>query len=116
MTAENTRKSIFDTVRTMLWRGFRRSEVDKRPWNTVVAPLLAIIGLGAFFVLTLSSLDVLLGVQGAAAVLMLSLVFLALLAGMGYGLYLRFFAPAKYALVGKALNERELEEPAPEAV
>ncbi|GAB3217416.1 APC family permease [Mycolicibacterium hippocampi] len=95
---------------------FRRSEVDKRRWNTVVAPILAIIGLGSFFVLTLTSLDVLLGVQGATAVLMLSLVFLALLAGMGYGLYLRFFAPAKYALVGKALNERELEEPAPEAV
>lgn len=95
---------------------FRRSDVDKRPWNTVVAPILAIVGLAAFFILTLNSLDVLLGVQGATAVLMLSLVFLALLAGMGYGLYLRVFAPAKYELVGKALNERDLEEPAPEAV
>jgi amino acid transporter len=95
---------------------FRRSDVDKRPWNTVVAPLLAIVGLAAFFILTLDSLDVLLGVQGATAVLMLSLVFLALLAGMGYGLYLRMFAPAKYELVGRALNERELDEPAAEAV
>jgi amino acid transporter len=95
---------------------FRRSEVDKRPWNTVIAPLLAIVGLGAFFVLTLGSLDILLGVQGATAVVMLSLVFVALLAGMAYGVYLRFFAPAKYALVGKALNERELSEPALEAV
>ncbi|WP_199253524.1 APC family permease [Mycolicibacterium mengxianglii] len=94
---------------------FRRSNVDKRPWNTVVAPILAVIGLGAFFILTLDSLDILLGVQGVTAVLMLSLVFLALLAGMGYGVYLRYFAPDRYALVGKALNERELAEPAPEA-
>jgi amino acid transporter len=95
---------------------FRRSDVDKRRWNTVIAPILAIIGLGAFFVLTLNSLDVLLGVHGATAVLMLSLVFVALLAGMAYGVYLRFVAPDKYALVGHALNERELAEPAPEAL
>jgi len=95
---------------------FRKSDVDKRKWNTVIAPILAVIGLGAFFVLTLNSLDVLLGVHGATAALMLSLVFVALLAGMAYGVYLRFFAPARYALVGEALNERELAEPAPEAV
>jgi amino acid transporter len=95
---------------------FRKTDVDKRKWNTVIAPILAIIGLGAFFVLTLNSLDVLLGVHGATAVLMLSLVFIALLAGMGYGVYLRLAAPQRYALVGKALNERELPEPAPEAV
>ncbi|OAN34533.1 APC family permease [Mycolicibacterium iranicum] len=95
---------------------FRRSNVDKRLWNTVVAPILAIVGLTGFFILTLDSLDILLGVQGATAVLMLSLVFVALLAGMAYGLYLRFFAPAKYELVGRALNERDVPEPAPEAV
>lgn len=94
---------------------FRRSNVDKRVWNTVVAPVLAVVGLAAFFVLTLNSLDVLLGVTGATAVVMLSLVFVALLAGMAYGLYLRFFVPAKYEVVGRALNERELDEPAPEA-
>ncbi|GAT10396.1 APC family permease [Mycolicibacterium novocastrense] len=95
---------------------FRKSDVDKRPWNTVIAPLLAIVGLSGFFILTLNSLDVLLGVQGATAVLMVSLVFLALLGGVAYGLYLRFFAPDRYELVGKALNERDLEDPAPEAV
>lgn len=95
---------------------FRKSGVDKRRWNTVVAPVLAIIGLTAFFVLTLNSLEVLLGVHGGTAALMLSLVFIALLAGMAYGGYLRFFAPAKYALVGQALNERELAEPAPETL
>ena len=31
-------------------------------------------------------------------------------------IYLRFFAPDRYELVGKALNERDLEDPAPEAV
>ena len=95
---------------------FRRSNVDKRRWNTVIAPLLAIVGLAGFFVLTLDSLDVLLGVQGTMAAVMLSLVFIAFLAGAAYGLYLRFVAPARYALVGQALNERDLAEPAREAL
>ncbi|CAN5428301.1 APC family permease [soil metagenome] len=95
---------------------FRKSDVDKRTWNTVIAPILAVIGLAAFFVLTLNSLDILLGVHGVMAALMLSLVFLALLAGVAYGVYLRVAAPARYALVGKALNERELDDPAPEAL
>ncbi|MCV7375559.1 APC family permease [Mycolicibacterium arabiense] len=94
---------------------FRRSNVDKRRWNTVIAPLLAIVGLAGFFVLTLDSLDVLLGVQGTMAAVMLSLVFIAFLAGAAYGLYLRFVAPARYELVGQALNERDLAEPALEA-
>jgi amino acid transporter len=95
---------------------FRRSNVDKRKWNTVIAPILAVIGLGAFFVLTLNSLDILLGVHGVMAALMVSLVFLALLAGLAYGVYLRVAAPARYELVGHALNERDLDDPAPEAL
>lgn len=95
---------------------FRKSDVDKRLWNTVIAPILAIIGLGVFFVLTLDSLDVLLGVYGAMAAVMVSLVFVALLAGMMYGVYLRVFAPDRYAIVGQALNERELDQPASQAL
>lgn len=94
---------------------FRRSGVDKRPWNTLIAPLLAIAGLGYFFIVTLSSLDVLLGVQGGTALLMVSLVFIALAIGAGYGLYLKFTSPQRYERVGRALNERELDDPAPEA-
>lgn len=95
---------------------FRRSSVDKRLWNTAVAPLLSIAGLGAFLVLTLSSLDVLLAVEGLVAALMVALVFLALLGGMAYGAYLRSTDPARYDALGRGLNERELDEPAPEAL
>ncbi|BBX07406.1 APC family permease [Mycolicibacterium aichiense] len=95
---------------------FRKSDVDKRKWNTLVAPILAIIGLGGFFALTLDSLDILLGAQGGMAVLMLSLVFVALGGGMLYGLYLRLAAPERYDRLGHALNERELADPAPEAL
>jgi amino acid transporter len=95
---------------------FRRSNVDKRPWNTFIAPLLAAAGLLAFLVWTLGSLDILLGVTGTAAIVMVSLVFVSLVIGMIYGLYLKLSAPARYALIGRALNERELDEPAPEAL
>lgn len=94
---------------------FRRSSVDKRPWNTFIAPLLAIAGLGYFFIVTLGSLDVLLGVQGGTAALMVSLVFVALAVGMAYVAYLKYTSPQRYEAVGRALNERELDEPAPEA-
>ncbi|GFG53536.1 hypothetical protein CQY20_12925 [Mycolicibacterium agri] len=94
---------------------FRRSSVDKRPWNTFIAPLLAIAGLGYFVIVTLGSLDVLLGVHGGTAVLMVSLVFIALAIGMVYGIYLKYTAPQRYERVGRALNERQLDEPAPEA-
>jgi amino acid transporter len=83
---------------------FRRSGIDKRLWNTFIAPLLAIAGLGYFFIVTLSSLDVLLGVQGGTAVLMVSLVFIALAIGVGYGIYLTRTAPPRYERVGRALN------------
>ena len=95
---------------------FRRSSVDKRLWNTAVAPLLSIAGLGAFLVLTLSSLDVLLAVEGLVAALMVALVFLALLGGMAYGAYLRSADPRRYDALGHGLNERELDDPAPEAL
>ena len=90
---------------------FRRSSVDKRLWNTAVAPLLSIIGLAAFLVLTLASLDVLLAVDGLVAALMVALVFLALLGGMAYGAYLRSADPERYDRLAHGLTE-----PAPEAL
>jgi len=95
---------------------FRRSNVDKRVWNTFVAPLLAIIGLAAFMYWTLRSLDVLLAVTGPAAIAMISLIFMACFLGIAYGFYLRLKSPEKYDRIGKALNERELDEPAHEAM
>lgn len=90
---------------------FRRSEVDKRVWNTLVAPVLAIAGLGTFLVLTLDSLDILLAVTGGLAALMVSLVFLALLLGVAYGVFLRLRRPDQYARLGRALDERD-DDPA----
>ena len=86
---------------------FRRTRVDRRTWNTAVAPLLSILGLGAFLVLTLSSLDVLLAVDGVVAVLMVALVFLALLGGMAYGVYLRRTSPTRFDALKRTLDERE---------
>ncbi|MCK0089241.1 APC family permease [Rhodococcus sp. F64268] len=94
---------------------FRRSSVDKRTWNTFIAPLLAILGLGSFMFWTVRSLDVLLNVTGPAVFVMMSLVFVACLLGIAYGVFLRLTSREKYDRIGRALNERELDEPAPEA-
>jgi amino acid transporter len=95
---------------------FRRSTVDKRLWNTAIAPVLSVLGLGSFLWLTLASLDVLLGVSGLVAVFMVSLVFLAVLCGMAYGVYIRGTDPARYDALAHGLNERTIDDPAPEAL
>jgi len=43
---------------------FARSNVDKRPWNTFVAPLLGIAGLLPFLYYALTGMDLLLGAGG----------------------------------------------------
>jgi amino acid transporter len=94
---------------------FRRATVDKRLWNTAVAPVLSILGLTAFLVLTLGSLDVLLAVKGTVAALMVALVFVALLAGMAYGLYLQRTDPIRYGRLGQGLDEPAPDAPLAEA-
>jgi amino acid transporter len=84
---------------------FRRSRVDRRLWNTVVAPALAACGLIAVIVYSLSSLDILLGVSGTLSILLISLNFAAILVGVLYGLFLRAYDRDRYDQVNAALEE-----------
>jgi len=76
---------------------FRRSDRDKRIWNTVIAPLLGIAGLLPILYFALSSVDVLLGTDGWLAILLVSLVFGSLLGGVVWALILRRAAPQRYS-------------------
>jgi amino acid transporter len=86
---------------------FRRTGADERLWNAKVAPLLAALALGAIFVLALKSLDILLGITGAGAWAMVSLVFVALAVGFAYGWYLRLTQPDRYARLDDVLTVDE---------
>lgn len=83
---------------------FRRTGVERRVWHATVAPLLATLALGTILVLALMSLDLLLGVTGAAAWAMVSLIFVALAAGVAYGWFLRLKRPDRYAKLANVLT------------
>lgn len=86
---------------------FRRTGVERRIWHSTVAPVLATLALGTILVLALRSLDLLLGVTGATAWAMVSLVFVALAAGFAYGWFLRLSRPDRYAKLENVLTVDE---------
>lgn len=90
---------------------FRRSRVDRRVWNTLVAPALAAAGLIAVIVFSLDSLEVLLGVTGTLSVLLVSLNVVAILVGVLYAVYLQARDPDRYRRLGSALDEDTAEPP-----
>ncbi|MTD52451.1 APC family permease [Amycolatopsis pithecellobii] len=76
---------------------FRRNNLDKRVWNTVIAPLLGMAGLAPILYFALSQVDVLLGTGGWLATLLVGLVFASLLGGIAWGLVLRKARPRAYS-------------------
>lgn len=68
---------------------FRKTDVDKRLWHTVIAPLLAVIGLLSLLVLACASVELLLGTSGPLTLLFIVLLLAAPIAGVVYALYLR---------------------------
>lgn len=86
---------------------FRRTGTDRRVWHTVVAPLVATAALGTILVLALRSLDLLLGVTGATAWALVSVVVIAPALGIAYGAYLRATRPDDYARLDQVLTTEE---------
>nr|WP_296769019.1 APC family permease [Rhodococcus sp. (in: high G+C Gram-positive bacteria)] len=48
---------------------FRRTRIDRRPWNTIVAPTLGLIGLGVLLFMTIANLPLLVGGSDTLAAL-----------------------------------------------
>jgi amino acid transporter len=90
---------------------FRRSKVDRRVWNTLIAPAMAAVGLITVIVYCMGSLDILLGVSGTLSVLLVSLNFVAILLGLLYALFLRVRDPERYARLDAVLEEDTVEHP-----
>jgi amino acid transporter len=91
---------------------FRRTAIDRRAWNTFIAPLLGSIGLFAFMYFALTSLDVLIGASGLVEQLFLVM----LVASFGIGLLaayaLQRWQPARYRQLESFLGDR-IPAPAP---
>lgn len=85
---------------------FRRSDVDKRPWNTFIAPLLGIAGLLPFLYFALTGMDVLLGAGGWLQVLFTMMLFASLVIGVVGAYVIKFRAPDRYERLNSTLGDR----------
>ena len=89
---------------------FRRNNVDKRPWNTLIAPILGIIGLVGLAGLALGNFDLLIGSSDPGIVItMVGLLVVAAAVGAFRALWLRRRDPASYRHIGSVAEGVEVE-------
>ena len=79
---------------------FRRTRLDTRPWNTVIAPLLGAVGLAAALWFGIDNFDVLTGAQSDLVRRLWLLVPLAFLAGLAVALAIRARSAQTYERLG----------------
>ncbi|MCG7596767.1 APC family permease [Mycobacterium sp. PSTR-4-N] len=85
---------------------FRRSNVDKRPWNTFIAPLLGVAGLLPFLWYAITGMDVLLGGGGWLQITFTTMLFASLIIGVIGAYVIRARSPRRYAELNSTLGDR----------
>lgn len=85
---------------------FRRSDVDKRPWNTFIAPLLGIAGLLPFLWYAVTGMDVLLGGGGWLQTIFTTMLFASLAIGIIGAYLIKARSPQRYAQLSSTLGDR----------
>jgi amino acid transporter len=77
--------------------GFFRNRVDRHWWRTMLAPFLGLCGLVAAAVLIVQNFSLVTGTTSTIVNLLPWLIVLAVVGGLGYGLWLRSARPVRYA-------------------
>jgi len=85
---------------------FRRSTVDKRPWNTFIAPLLGIAGLLPFLWYAVTGMDVLLGGGGWLQFTFTAMLFASLAIGVIGAYVIKARSPRRYEELNSTLGDR----------
>lgn len=85
---------------------FRRSDVDKRPWNTFVAPLLGIAGLLPFLYYAVTGMDVLLGGGGWLQASFTTMLFASLVVGIVGAYVIKMRSPQRYERLNSTLGDQ----------
>lgn len=83
---------------------FRRRDLDRRVWNTLIAPILSLCGLLTLLYFAFRNFTTLVGAKGAIATTLLACVFGAFLIGLIAALYLRWKSPMTYQRLGARLQ------------
>jgi amino acid transporter len=85
---------------------FRRSKVDKRPWNTFIAPLLGVAGLAPFLWYAVTGMDVLLGGGGWLQFTFTVMLFASLAIGVIGAYVIKVRSPQRYEQLNSTLGDR----------
>jgi len=80
---------------------FRKHKSDQRVWHTIVAPLLAIVGLSVFFYLTVMSTQMLLGIGSLGSAIFVAIIIAFFLFGLLYSAWLHKFSPENYQRISE---------------
>lgn len=83
---------------------FRRHDLDRRIWNTVVAPVLGLLGLLTLSFLAFKNLNTLVGASGAVETVLLVALFGSIAVGLAAALRWRTTSRAKYDRLGAQLQ------------
>ncbi len=84
---------------------FRRENLDRRIWNTIVAPVIGLAGLLALLFFAFKNLNTLVGASGAVEVGLLVVLFGSFVLGLAAALRWRSSDPAKYGRLGAQLQQ-----------
>lgn len=84
---------------------FRKNpDLDNRPWNTLIAPILGFVGLMVLLFFAFDNLDTLVGASGAVETGLLVLLFGSFVVGLLAALRWKQSDPAKYGRLGAQLQ------------
>jgi amino acid transporter len=83
---------------------FRRTRVDRRPWQTVIAPVLGLIGLLAMLAVVIANFPVLVGGSDVVAAIIAGALVAAFVAGIIVALVMRRRRPGAYADLTDAIS------------
>ncbi|RVU29027.1 APC family permease [Streptomyces antnestii] len=92
---------LFVTTIAILAFMFRTKPEDTNAWHRLVAPSLALVGLGVGLWLASKNIEVLVPNGGGAVAAMLTLVYGVFVAGIVWALVLKKIRPASYAKIGR---------------
>jgi amino acid transporter len=84
---------------------FRRSKADARPWQTIVAPLLAFLGLAAMTVVVILNFPMLVGGSNEVAIAIGAVLLGGFVAGLVIAQIVRRRDPASYTRLTEAISE-----------
>jgi len=98
------------SLAVIAWFARHRRPDSMSVWHTVIAPAIALIGMGAIAILACVNFNLLFGSQSTQNALLFSLIAFAFVAGLASAVYFRCYKTATYRTLGGAIRLEAAEQ------